>query len=73
MTAWILIVSSAYQFYASSHYAVPVQISMQEFSSQLACGRAADVVRAQAAAQSAEFSMRGETSVHAVCVPKESK
>jgi hypothetical protein len=72
MSAWILIVTTAWQFYSTGYHEAPVAVSMQEFSSQLACGRAADVVRAQVIAQTKDM-MIGQSSTHAICVPKDAK
>jgi hypothetical protein len=71
--AWILIVSTAWQFYATGILSVPLTVSMQEFSSQLACAKAADVVRTQVKVQAADFSGSNRSSVRAICVPKDAK
>ena len=73
MSAWVLVVSTAWQIYSGGIWSPAMSVSMQEFNSQLACARAADAVRAQVNAQISDFYGKGRTSVHAICLPKDAK
>lgn len=73
MNTYILIVTTAWQFYSTGVWSPATSVSMQEFGSQLACGRAADVVRSQIAAQTAELYGKDHLSVHAICLPRDAK
>ncbi|WP_250467645.1 hypothetical protein [Caballeronia sp. GAFFF2] len=73
MNAWILVVSTAWNFYSGGIWAPATSVAMQEFGSQLACAKAADTVRAQVKAQTEELYGSSRASVHALCVPKDAK